>query len=283
MRVFLESKSRVQRFIRTPDRVGISVREWGDPAGRPILFIHGVMQCHLSFARQFVSDELTGFRLVAFDVRGHGESEKPADLTFYQDYRRWADEVQAVIDGVGLERPILAGWSMGGRIIGQYLTVYGDSGISGIHLISARVVADARFSGPAVSALAAARESGLASDIVAAATFVRACFHRPPVADEFAFALAYNMAAWPGLQGAMRSWSPRIDETIAALRKVRVPTLITHGAFDTIVLPSAAEFAAELVDGSQLSIYPDSGHSPFWEDPQRFNREFGAFARQIFG
>lgn len=283
MRAFVDCKSRRHEILKTADGVNISVREWGNPDGRPILFIHGVVQCHLAFVHQFASEELSAFRIVAYDVRGHGESDKPTDLAYYQDHRRWADEVQSVIDGMRLDRPIVAGWSMGGRIIGQYLTVYGDGAIAGIHLVGARVVADPRFTGPAALALASPRESGLAPDILSAASFVRACFHRPPSDDAFAFALAYNMVAWRGVQGAMRSLPPRIDQTVAALRKVRVPTLITHGALDTVVLPSAAEFAAGLIEGSQLSIYPDCGHSPFWEHPQRFNRESAAFARHVFG
>lgn len=276
---FLVRPSRAQRFVKAPDGVSLSVREWGDPGGRPILFIHGVMQSHLCFARQFAGEELGAFRLVAFDARGHGESDKPKDLAFYNSHIRWADDIKAVIDALALDRPILVGWSMGGRMIGQYLSVHGDGAISGIDLVAARVVADARFSGPAVQALPP-REEGLAGDIAATTAFLRACFHRQPEPADFAFMLAYNMIAWPGLQGAMRAWPSRIDETVAALRKVRVPTLITHGAKDSVVLPSVAEFANSLIAGSWLSLYDDCGHSPFWESAARFNGELAAFARR---
>lgn len=282
MRSFLDCRSRRHEFVTTPDGVRLSVREWGDPAGRPILFIHGVVQSHLAFLRQFAAEELKGCRLVAYDCRGHGESGKPADPVFYQDHLRWAGEVQAVIDGMALDRPILVGWSMGGRIIGQYLTVYGDTHLSGINLVSARVVADVKYSGPTALALSAPRESGLAADIVATGAFVRGCFHRAPEPDDFAFMLGYNLLAWPGLQASMRIWPARAEETIAALRAVKVPALITHGALDAIVLPSVAEFAAEQIPGSQLSIYEDCGHSPFWEHAARFNAELAAFAQRAF-
>lgn len=269
--------SRAHRFVGAPDGVALSVREWGDPSGPPMLFIHGVMQSHLSFARQFASGELSAFRLVAFDARGHGESGKPTDMAFYGDHVRWAGDIKAVIEALALDRPILVGWSMGGRMIGQYLAEHGDGAIAGLNLVAARVVADARFSGPAVAALPP-REEGLAGDIAAATAFLRACFHRQPEPADFAFMLATNMAAWPGLQGAMRAWPARVEETVAALRRVKVPTLISHGALDDVVLPAAAEYAASLIAGSRLSIYDGCGHSPFWENTQRFNGELAAFA-----
>jgi non-heme chloroperoxidase len=107
------------------------VREWGDPAGREILFIHGVAQSHLSFVRQMGDDLARNHRIVAYDTRGHGASDKPVDAAFYHDPGRWADEVQAVIEAKQLRRPVLVGWSMGGRIIGQYLAVHGDARLGG--------------------------------------------------------------------------------------------------------------------------------------------------------
>ena len=93
-----------QRWIRTPDGVDISVREWGDPEGWPILFVHGLAQSHLSFLPQFASPLADRHRLIAYDLRGHGESAKPLDPSFYNEGRRWADELEAVIDGVGSDK-----------------------------------------------------------------------------------------------------------------------------------------------------------------------------------
>src|SRR5579871_4789425 len=90
-----------QTLITAPDGIRISVREWGTATGPEILFIHGVAQCHLSFQRQFSSRLAAQFRLVAYDLRGHGESAKPLDHACYRDGRRWADEVAAVIAAMG--------------------------------------------------------------------------------------------------------------------------------------------------------------------------------------
>ena len=85
-----------QRVI-APDGVGVSVCEWGNPAGPEILFIHGQAQSVLSFNRQTDSALARDFRIVAYDLRGHGLSDKPTDPAAYQDSQRWADEMHVVI------------------------------------------------------------------------------------------------------------------------------------------------------------------------------------------
>jgi pimeloyl-ACP methyl ester carboxylesterase len=241
-----------------------------------------VLQSHLCFARQYASPELASYRLVAFDVRGHGESDKPDDAAFYSDHSRWAADIDAVIDGLKLDRPILAGWSMGGRIMGQYLTVRGDKALSGLHFIASRPYADPAFSGAGPTLPPASIGPGLAFDIASSAAFLRACFLQQPEPDDFAAMLAYNIIAWPRYALFMKSWPPRAEETIAAQRAVRVPTLISHGTDDALIQRSAADRHLELIPHARLSIYQGCGHSPFWEATDRFNREMAEFAREVF-
>jgi pimeloyl-ACP methyl ester carboxylesterase len=59
---------------------------------------------------------------------------------------------------------------------------------------------------------------------------------------------------------------------------VTVPTLITHGRLDRLILPAAAEMTAAQIPHATLSWYDRCGHSPFHEDALRFNRELAAFA-----
>jgi pimeloyl-ACP methyl ester carboxylesterase len=282
MSIFLDTQARRQQFVTTADGVRISVREWGNPNGRPILFVHGVLQSHLCFVRQYASPELAPYRLVAFDVRGHGESDKPDDAVFYSDQTRWAADIDAVIDGLRLDRPMLAGWSMGGRIMGQYLAVRGDKAISGLHFIASRPFADPAFGGPGPALPPASTGPGLAFDIASSTAFLRACFLSQPEPDDFAAMLAYNIVAWPRYSLFMKSWQPRVEETMAAQRAVRVPTLISHGTDDALILKAAAERHHELIPHSKLSVYEDCGHSPFWEASGRFNRELAEFAREVF-
>ena len=69
------------------------------------------------------------------DIRGQGLSEKPPDG--YGDSKLWANDVQAVITELGLERPIISGWSYGGMLICELSGVYGEADVGGLHFVSA--------------------------------------------------------------------------------------------------------------------------------------------------
>lgn len=275
------ASSSVQTWVRTPDGVEISVREWGNKEGRPILFVHGLAQAHLCFAPQFESALAERFRLVAYDLRGHGESAKPLEPSYYREGRRWADELAAVIEDARLDKPVLLGWSLGGRVLRQYLIHHGDRAISGLHFVSSRP-----FEDPSVLATVsrndiANRPEGLAQIIDSNIRFLRACFHRQPSDDDFNIALAYNMVMPQAVREAISGWSTSIEETRAALKAVTVPTLIAHGLNDALILPKAAEMTAAAIRGARISLYEDCGHSPFAEHAERFNRELADFVAAI--
>src|SRR5258707_13952937 len=63
--------------VKTPDGLTVSAQEWGNPAGPEILFIHGFSQSHMSWMRQADSHLAKEFRIVSYDLRGHGHSGKP--------------------------------------------------------------------------------------------------------------------------------------------------------------------------------------------------------------
>src|SRR5215831_735503 len=63
--------------VKTPDGLTISAQEWGNPNGPEILFIHGFSQSHLSWIKQVTSDLAKDFHMVTYDLRGHGNSDKP--------------------------------------------------------------------------------------------------------------------------------------------------------------------------------------------------------------
>ncbi len=120
--------------------VRLHAREWGNPEGPPIVFIHGWSQSDLCWLKQVHGDLARRFRIVTFDLRGHGLSEKPAGPEHYADGQAWADDLAAVIDQTGLERPILVAWSYGGYVVADYLRAYGDARIGGIDLVGAAVI-----------------------------------------------------------------------------------------------------------------------------------------------
>ena len=269
------------QFVRSADGVKLAVVEWGNPAGPEVVLIHGAGQSHLCFAKQRDSELARDFRLIAFDLRGHGGSDKPGDAPSYQNGRVWADDVAAVLDAKRLKRPVLVGWSLGARVVRQYLMHYGDARIGGVNFVSTRP-----FEDPAVLATAsrndiAGRPDTLAAQIDAHIAFLRACFLRQPAQSDFFVALAYNAIVPQPIREAISGWSTGLEETRAALRRVCVPVLVTHGRDDALILPSAAEMTAAAIDGARISWYEDCGHSPFYEHAARFNRELDAFVAAI--
>ena len=65
--------------VTTPDGLTIAAQEWGNPNGPGIVFIHGFSQSSLSWMRQTNSDLAKEFHIVTYDLRGHGNSDKPLD------------------------------------------------------------------------------------------------------------------------------------------------------------------------------------------------------------
>jgi non-heme chloroperoxidase len=94
-----------ERFsARSSDGTMLAGEAQGDPRAPEILFIHGLRQSRLSWDKQFADQALAGFRMVRFDLRGHGDSDKPASPDAYSDADGWAADVAAVIASAKLRR-----------------------------------------------------------------------------------------------------------------------------------------------------------------------------------
>lgn len=81
--------------------VRLQAREWGNPDGPAILFVHGWSQCDLCWSGQVGSQLAARFRMITFDIRGHGMSDKPLHPGSYAREQLWADDLAAVIDHIG--------------------------------------------------------------------------------------------------------------------------------------------------------------------------------------
>jgi len=268
--------------VTAPDGVAVSVGEWGNPAGPEILLIHGQAQSVLSFKRQTGSALARDFRIIAYDLRGHGGSDKPTDAAYYQDGKRWADEVHAVITAKRLRKPVVAGWSLGGRVLRQYLMQYGDGALSGLNFLSTRPIEDPSIAGPASKAMAANTSRDLAGRIAAYVAFLRACYEKQPTEGDFIEAVAFNFTMPFWVRDALAGWSTDPELVRRAFARITVPTLITHGRRDQLILPQAAEMTAAAIKGATVSFYDDCGHAPFYEDAERYNRELAACVTRVW-
>jgi non-heme chloroperoxidase len=262
--------------VKTPDGLTISAQEWGNPAGPEILFIHGFSQSHLSWMRQVEGELAKEFRIVTYDLRGHGNSDKPLDPASYRNSKAWGDEVQAVIDTAGLKRPVLVGWSYAGRVISDYVATHGAGQLAGINFVDASIKADPALAGDNLKNLPLMGSEDLVTNISATRTFVHGCFSRQPSADDFETMLAFNMMVPPKVRAGL---SGRPLDATEMMSKLKLPVLVTHGSEDRNAKLGVAQYTASVIPGAKLSVYEGIGHSPFYEDAPRFNTELAAFVR----
>ena len=263
--------------VQAPDGVLIAAQEWGNPDGPEILFIHGFSQSHLSWSRQFGSELAKSFRMITYDIRGHGGSAKPLDAAFYRDHKRWADELKAVMEAAKLKKPVLVGWSYGGRIITEYLMEYGDKNIAGINFVGAFTKVDKEILGPATPAVLKMSSENLAENIENTLSFLKVSTAQPLPPEELQVMLAYNMVVPPQIRGHLLG---RPASYADALKKITVSVLVSHGVEDRVALVPMARYTASVVTHAQSSLYQGVGHMPFWEAAPRFNRELAKFVTE---
>jgi len=214
---------------------------------------------------------------VTYDLRGHGNSDKPLEPEKYKESKAWADEVQAVIETANLKRPVLVGWSYGGRVIADYLRIHGPARLAGLNYVDAVTKSDPSFFGEGLKVQPLMLSDDLATNIAATRTFLHNCFERQPSQDDFENMLAFNMMVPPKVRANMGGRTLSMDDTLKALK---LPVLVTQGAADKLILVAAAKHTAATIPGAKLSIYDGVGHAPFWEDAARFNAELSVFVRE---
>ncbi len=261
--------------------VKLHVVETGNPKGRPILFVHGISQCCLQWNRQLNSSLADRYRLVALDIRGHGLSDKPKDA--YGDAKLWADDINAVIQSLNLDHPVLSGWSYGPLIMLDYVRHYGEDHIAGMQFVggvtklgseAAMSVLTPEFLGFVPQFLSTDGETctrGLAG-------LLRNCFASKLSDADFYFMLGYAVTTPPYVRQGMFS---RAFDNDDLLPKIRKPVLITHGVADAVVKVSAADQHKAALPHAQMQLMPNLGHGPFWDDTRAFNDRLDAFCKLV--
>lgn len=252
--------------------------ETGKAFGRPILFIHGFSQSCFSWNRQLNSDLADDFRLVAMDIRGHGRSEKPRDA--YGDSQLWADDVKAAIDTLGLDRPILVGWSYGPLIILDYIRHYGEDRLGGINFIGgvtklgsdeATAVLTPEFLGLVPGFFSTDSEESVQS----LESLLRLCLAPGPADEDMYLMLGASVTTPPYVRQAMFA---RAFDNDDLLPNLRIPVLLTHGTADRVAKPLAAEQVKALVPHAQLDLVDGAEHAVFWDEAQTYNDRLRAFS-----
>lgn len=282
----VSSTSQYQMVLGAGD-VPLNVVTAGDASKPAILLIHGIGQSHVSFENQLKSPLTDEFFVVSFDLRGHANSGKPWGENDYRDSANWAGDVARIIQALKLDRPVLLGWSYGTLVVADYVRHHGTAGIRGIALVGAYggFTPPPPPAPPAITEMMARTRalqmsSSPADNAAAARGGARMLTAKDMGAEWYERATAISMML------PMYARKQMFDRKLAnadLIPSIGVPVLLNVGAKDLSTPEAAArEFAAKL-KSAKVSVYAEAGHSPFAEDPVRFNRELAEFARAALG
>ena len=111
------------------DAGGVRLRYVEQGAGEPVVLVHGFTNTLEVWAKNgIVQDLARNYRVIAFDSRGHGKSDKPHEPARYG--REMALDVVRLLDHLGIQRAHIAGYSLGGYVVSQLLTLHPDRFLS---------------------------------------------------------------------------------------------------------------------------------------------------------
>ena len=251
--------------------------EYGD--GDPIVFLHGVLHGLRFFEPQLagLSDE---YRVVAFDFRGHGRSEKTEMGHTLPQYAR---DLHAFLEQRDLEDVVLDGWSMGAFVSWDYVDQFGTDRIRGlvdIDIEATRFQWDDYDYGLArlgdlqrLLELAQSDQQGLIDH------FTEQVFAEPSTETK---ALQYDEISRtpPSIQSAIL-FDTHTRDYRSVLPEIDVSMLVCAGSAETRGSVDAVRHVAELVPEASVELFEASGHGPHFEEPDRFNRTIREFVDSL--
>jgi non-heme chloroperoxidase len=247
-------------------------------SGRPIVLIHGYPLNSDSWERQERALLGAGFRVIRYDRRGFGNSSRP---TVGYDYDTFASDLNALLEQLGLDDIVLAGFSMGTGEVTRYLSAYG----------SARVRRAVLFG--AIPPFLLKTEDNpegvdgqVFEDIKAAVLADRYAYFKdfldnfynvdklaPERVSEQAWQASFNVAAGASPYASYACVDTWLTDFRGDLAKIDVPVLVLHGTEDRILpFESTAKRLPDLV--ANLTLIPVEGgpHNIGWTHTDECNR-----------
>jgi len=246
---FLEHK-----YARSHD--GLKIHYVAVGQGKPVVFVHGLGESFATWKPQLEFFPRKGFRAVAVDLRGHGDSEIPSRRITMEDFAR---DVLSVLDAEGVEKAYMVGYSMGALVL---LELY--------------KIAPQRFERLVLEATA--------PEYPPAMTEVLENMSMHEIAQQVA-EFAVSPVAPSELKREIYEIISRTDKRVYiqsaeaatqrsyrdVLRSIQVPTLLISGELDYISPPEVVDEMSRLVPNSKPLILGGVGHMPHRERPEIFN------------
>ena len=263
------------------ESVNIHYVDYG--SGQPVVLIHGWPLSHRSWEKQVAALVDAGYRVIAYDRRGFGQSDAPWDG---YDYDVLASDLHALITQLDLAKPHLVGFSMGGGEVIRYLTRYGAGNIGKIALIASIIpLVKQKADNPDGVPEAGLKEilQMLGTDRLNFLSGFHPGFYNyksdgDPVGKQqlkYDFSISSHAAPHATINAA-KAWMD--TDFREECKRVTVPTLIIHGKADeTVPIATSANQAAALIPNSELISYDDAPHGLNITHADRLNNDLLAF------
>jgi non-heme chloroperoxidase len=262
-------------FLTAPDGARLRFSDRGE-GPETIVLVHGWKGSHRLWdpAVQRLAGE---FRVIAFDTRGMGESDKPGGR---YDFDLLADDLGFVLERLEASEVTLVGWSMGCSISLQYLA-RGGGRVARLALVNGpvRLESDDEFEwGLAPGRLDAHIAELIAGWPGAELEFARGAVRDP--ADPFAD-LYYEVALQTELVDSIRIVREQaLLDHRPVLAALRLPVLAIYGRHDPYYEEGLARYVAETAPDGRFMIFEQSAHPVHYEEPERFREAIAGFARE---
>lgn len=257
--------------------VHINYVERGLPQGLPVVFIHGFPFNHSMWEPQMLALP-NEYRAIAFDVRGHGDSDV-ADGIYSIEF--FVDDLIALLDHLVLNQVVVCGLSMGGYIALRAIERHPER-FKGVILCDTRSEADSNEGKVKRSAsIKAVKTNGVKAFVEGflKAVFAPQTFQSNPTAIETVRKMMEANSPL-GICGTLLALAARTDTT-ASLSAIKVPTLILVGEHDTLTPVLASQAMHEKVAGSELVVIPNAAHMSNIENPEVFNTALLKFLKRF--
>jgi len=244
--------------------------------GLPVLLIHGFPFDHTLWRAQI--DTLSdSYRIIAPDLRGHGQSPVPAG-PYFMDLM--AHDLVALLDSLDIDQAVWVGHSMGGYITMAALRDFPQR-MLGVALVATHPLADTEER--RLQRLASAETAEKTGSAATATSMMAVLF--PPQVDrksEMAQRVFNRMAATSpiGIAGALRGMANRTD-ALDTLRGVVVPSIAIGGAADQIVKPDVMQQMAAGMPHTRFMPIDSAGHLPMIEKPDEFSQILRRFLNSL--
>ncbi len=250
---------------------GVELYYEDEGAGDPVVFIHGVWVTSRFFRLQ-MPHFAGSHRAVALDLRGHGRSEH---VDHGHTVPQYARDLHEFLGTLGIERPVLVGWSMGSLVIWEYARQFGADGLRGVVLVD-QSPSDYRWPdwphGPIDDEMlrhimAEVQGEGREQLLRGLMPMI---FKEPPSEDDEAW-MVEEMMRMPATIASAIIYDQTMQDYRDALPLVTVPSLICVGS-GGYVTPEAADLMATSMPDARLVVFEKSRHTPFLEEPELFNQ-----------